>query len=820
MKFFHRLRALFQRDRLDAEMTEEMRLHLELQTERNIALGQSPEDARYAARREFGGVEQIKERCRDQHRGTWLDRVVFVPGNLLRHGYLSLRRSPVLAITIVLTLSVVLGACVVVFAFLNSFLLRPLPYGDASRLVVVNEHSIKSGRTNAIALTYDNVTAVEERMTAFSRLAVYRSDLAVIDDGKSAEVAMLLKVNAEVFPLLGARAALGSVITSSNVEVGGLRTVVLSDALWRRRFDANPAIIGRVVRIGDQPYHVVGVMPPEFVMPLAGTPPDAWPALRRTDYRATANTPLRFHIRHGVLGELAPGHSVASANDQLTALAAALRQQFPTENADRDFFALPLREFLLAGFGRQLLLLQGAVLLVLVVACFNCLCLLIARAIQRRREFAVRIALGATRRHLLAQLFAESLWLALPASALALAFAVVALPGGMKLVPTGAQFALRSLPAPELDATVVGVVVGTAMLIALGFSALPLLQTRRLNLEATLREGGRSSGSPRARRTARVLVAGQIAVALTLLISATLLVQSQRALQKLDVGLPLAELDLFHVGLREVRYTSNPALRLRFFERFREQLLTLPGVREVGVASYLFAEAPAGYQGFVQEGDGIELSTTPKQARPCYVLPSTFSAIGLRLREGRLLADTDILGHPPVIVVSASLADRYWPGQSAVGQRVRLQNLRGEWAEVVGVVSDVFGAGNQPRVLDVVYLTIAQGQPPGLGMGFFIRHHGAPPDDRSYARTLQQLDPMLQISANTAPTEIYARAAWQSRLVTQLVAIFAFLAVGLALAGIYAVNSFLVALRIPEFGIRGALGATRQDLLRQPRSPL
>ena len=195
MKFAHRLRALVQRDRLDAEMSEEMQAHLEMQSAQNISRGMNADEARYAARREFGGVEQIKELCRDQHRGRWMDCGVFMPANLLRHGYLSLRRSSLLAITIVLTLSVVLGACVVVFAFLNSFLLRPLPYGDASRLVVINEHSIKSGRTNAIALTYDNVTAVEERMTAFSRLAVYRSDLAVIDDGKSAEVEMLLKVN-------------------------------------------------------------------------------------------------------------------------------------------------------------------------------------------------------------------------------------------------------------------------------------------------------------------------------------------------------------------------------------------------------------------------------------------------------------------------------------------------------------------------------------------------------------------------------------------------------------------------------------------------
>ncbi len=720
-----------------------------------------------------------------------------------------LRRSPTLALTITLTLGIALAAAVVVFTFLHSFLLRPLPYGDASRLVVIYEHSVKGGRDNSSRVTYGNHAAIVARATSFSRVGLVRNESATFHGGDTTETAFLQRVTGHVFPLIGARAALGSLITPANLEIGGVRTLVLSDELWRRRFGADPALIGRTIRLDQTPFHVVGVLPATFVLPTYDQNPQAWAALLPGDINPTERTQRRHHV----WAELAPGKTLAHAEAELAAIAATLRTEFVKENADRSLFALSLRDDLLGGFGRQLYLLQGAVLLVLAVACFNCLCLLIARAIQRRREFAVRLALGAARRHLLAQLFAESLWLSLPAAALALGLAAIALPHGTTLLPTSSVVTLQSLPAPQLDLTVATAVIVSAIVVALVFSAVPLLQTRKLNLETTLREGGRSAGSPGGTRAARVLAAGQIAVALALLISAALLVRSQHARQQVDVGLPIAELDQFRVGLRGNQYLTNPALRTQFFERLRDQLLTLPGVRDVGVASFLFSQPPGGYQSFVQEGDGLQISDTPKRALPCYVLPGTFPALGLRLVEGRLLADTDLPGRPNATVISASLAAKYWPGQSALGQRVQIQTVLNQaWFEVVGVV-DILGTGNQPRVVDTFYLSLAQGQPPGLGMGFIVRHTGVAPDRRAYDRALAQLDPNLQLFAHLAPRQIYTDSAWQSRFVTQLVVGFALLAVTLALAGIYAVNAFFVARRIHEFGVRAALGATRTNLL-------
>ncbi len=726
-------------------------------------------------------------------------------------GLRSVRRTPLLALTIIGTLGVALAATVLVFSFLNSFLLRPLPYGDNDRLVVVYEHSLKGGHQNFSRVTYGNVVALQDHTTAFGRTGIYRNESATFHGPDGTETAFVQRVTADIFPMMGAHAALGTVITPANLQVGGLRTIVLSDSLWRRRFGADPGIVGRAIRLDETNFHVVGVMPADFVIPTADDGPQAWAALLRSDYDPNERTQRRHHF----WGELAPGKSRAAAEGELARLAEALRRDFPKDNADRGFFIRTLREDLLGNFSQQLVLLQGAVLLVLAVACFNCLCLLIARAIQRRREFAVRLALGAARRHLLGQLLAESLWLALPAAGLALGLAAVTLPLGLALFPAFVQATLLTLPAPQLDTTVVTAVISTACLIAAAFSIIPLLQSRKLNLETALREGGRSAGSPGGARAARWLASGQIAVALALLISAALLLSSQRELARVDAGLPISAFDQFRVGLRGETF-RDPARRAQFFERLRDEVATLPGVEGVGVASFLFAQPPGGYQGFTQEGDGLNFTDTPKRLLPCYVLPGTIETLGFRLVAGRSLNDSDGVGRPPVAVISASLAEKYWPGQSPLGKRLQIETVRAGWLEVVGVVSDLTSPGNQPRVVDSAYITIAQGNPPGLGMGYIVRgaaDGAGRPAGRDYQRVLARLDPNMQLFAHVSPAEIYARSAWQSRFVTQLVVGFALLAVGLALAGIYAVNAFFVERRVQEFGIRAALGASARNLL-------
>ncbi len=727
--------------------------------------------------------------------------------SLLRHGFLSLSRSRTLAVTITATLAIALAATVVVFSFLNSFLLRPLPYGDSGRIAVVYEHSIKGGKGTLSRLTAAAVAQVAEQSTAFTRTGFLRNESVTVHAGDGTEVAFVQRVTADVFPMMGSRPALGAVISRANFELGGVRAALLSDALWRRRFGADPSIVGRVIQLDDKNYQVVGVMPADFKTPSGDLDPQAWLALLPADFARDERTLRRYQF----WGERAPGRARGAADGEVANLGAALRRAFPAELSDRALTAITLRDDLLGTFGRQLFLLQGAVLLVLVVACFNCFCLLIARAIQRRREFAVRLALGAARRHLLAQLFAESLWFALPAAVLACLLAEFALPFGVALLPPGSTVNL--LAAPHVDAQVAAAVLLASLVVAFAFSVVPLLQTRRLNLETELRQGGRSAGSPSGAKLARTLAAAQIAVALALLISAALLVRSQRNLTTLNPGFPVAEYDMFRVGLRGGAY-RDAAARLVFYDKMMAGLRALPGVIDVTATQGIATTPPNGYAGFIQESDGLTLSDTPKRALQRAVAPNFFSVFDLKVLEGRALADTDVMGHPFVAVVNASLAAKYWPGQSPVGKRVHLESPGpADWVEIVGVVPDTLGFGNQPQVVDGFYLTLAQAMPPGLGMGFVVRHAGPAPDQRTLERAVWAVDPNMQFFAHIAIADQYRLSAWQSRFVTQLVVAFALVAVALSLAGIYAVNSFFVARRIGEFGIRVALGATGGNIL-------
>ena len=720
-------------------------------------------------------------------------------------GYRTLRRTPLLWTGIVLTLGLALAATVIVFSLVNAYLIRPLPYGDASRLAVIYEYSLKSGRDRTrTRLTSGNTVELQERLTSFSRIATVFNASVTVHAAGTTEVDFVQRVTPAFFPMIGARPLLGQIISPANAEPGGQRAVLLSSELWRRRFGADAAIVGKSIQLDDANYTVVGVMPADFRTPTQDNNPQAWLTMLPADYPRTERS-LR---RHYVLGELAPGRSLAAARAELDQAADALRREYAGPNIDRGLTALAMREDMIGTFDRQLLLLQGAVFLVLLVACLNCLCLLLARAIQRRREFAVRLALGASRGALLKQLFSESLWLALPAGALADALAAFAAPLAQAQLPPW----FGTLPQPVSDATVHLAVFSVSLAIAFLFSLVPLLQTRRLNLEAALRDGGRNLSSAGSARATRWLATGQIAMALALLVGAALLVRSYRQIQTLDVGLPVAELDYFRVGLRGDAYRDVTS-RQQFFDRVADNLRQIPGVREVGVTPIPFAFATGGFPSFIQEGDGLVLAESPKRALPRPVSPSFRTATDLKLVAGRWLDDTDDTGKPLVTVINAALARKYWPDQNPVGKRVQLDGSSG-WIEIVGVVEDTIGLGNQPGVVDSFYLTLQQRPPNFLGNGFLVRFAGAPPKERLLEQAVWAVDPNMQFWAHQLVADTYAQSAWQTRFVLTLVGAFSALAVGLSLAGIYAVLSFLVSRRVAEFGVRIALGATRLDVTR------
>lgn len=724
---------------------------------------------------------------------------------LLRQGLASFFRRPLLSAGIVGTLALAFAATLIVFGLLDTYLLRPLPYANP-RLVAINEYPLATGPASLWRLTFANAADIHDRVGAFSRTAIIRNEAFTVRAPGGSEVAFIQRVTPEFFRLFGQRAALGEIITPANAELGGERALVLSHDLWQRRFGGDRGVIGTSVTLDGRSCRIVGVLPAGTVYPLIGEGQQAWLAMLPEDFHRD-DRGLR---RHFMFGELAPDRSLASARAELASLARTLGRDFPETNADKGFTATDLRDALVGTFRRQLLLLQAAVGLVLVVACVNAGCLLLAQAIRRRREFAVRLALGAGTRTLFRQFFVESLVLSVTAAVLGLLLAGWLAPLTTALLPAGSN--LHRLPPPAVTPGVAAGAGALALVIALGFSLVPLLQARRLNLEATLRDGGRQLGSFSGGTATRLLVSLQVAVALALLIAATLLVRSFHAVQQLDRGMPVEQLYSFRVGTRGDAY-ADPDARVRYFESVIAKLRELPHVAAGGAADYALPSVPGSFLGFVQEGDGLLLGETPKRAVRRYVSPGLFDTLRLTLRAGRWLDDSDRADTRRVAVVSQSLADKYWPGQDPVGRRVRIEGAGEDWWEIVGVVSDVLSHGSQPAVVDSFFIPHTQETPTDTGI--LIRVRGAQPLTKEQIdRAVAAVDPENTAYAYSSVADFFSRSAWQTRFSLTLVGIFAALAVTLCLTGVYAVLAFAVAGRSPEFGVRLALGADRADIAR------
>lgn len=723
---------------------------------------------------------------------------------MLRQSLLALSRRAGLSTGIVLTLGLAFAATVLVLGLLDRYLLRPLPYGDAERLVAINEYPLSTGPASLWRMTFGNAADVHDRTTALSRTAIVRNESFAVRAAGFTEVAFIQRVTPEFFRLFGLRALHGELITPANAEIAGERALVLSHDFWQRRFGGDPTVVGQSVQLDGRSVRIIGVLPANTSFPLIGEGQQGWLAMLPADFERSD----RMLRRHFMFGELAPGRTLAAARAELSTLAATLARDFPGTNADRGLVATDLRTALVGNFRQQLLLLQAAVGLVLVVACVNAGSLLLAQAIRRRREFAVRLALGAETRTLLRQFFLESLWLTLGGAALGLLLAAWLSPLTGQLLPQGSP--LRQLPPPTFSPLMAAAALALALVIAFIFSLVPLLQARRLNLEATLRDGSRQLGSVAGGAATRILVSLQIAVALALLITAVQLVRSFRSVQSVDRGIPVEQLYTFRLGVRGAGY-EDPAARLRYFDQVVARLQELPHVAAGGTTDFAFVDVPGSYFGFTQEGDGLQIAESPKRAARRFVSPGLLDALQLKLVAGRWLNDADRAETPRVAVISQSLADKYWPGQNPLGRRIQIEATGGAWWEVVGVVSDVLGHGPQPKVVDSFFLPATQGAPRDTGV--FIRVRGAQPltkdqIDRAVAATDANNSAYLYLPA----ADYYANSAWQTRFGLTLVSAFAGLAVTLCLTGVYAVLAFAVAGRTSEFGVRLALGASRRGI--------